>query len=67
MDVISAPDQLRQVRATGTWVDVRPNWKEQPGMPTKLWFYLCTRDSQITRPRALPITATGGVAFAPVT
>ena len=20
----------------GRWVDVRPNWKEEPGMPTKL-------------------------------
>jgi hypothetical protein len=34
--VAPVESEVRQVRYGGKRVDVRPNWKERPGMPTQL-------------------------------
>jgi hypothetical protein len=42
-DDVEVPSFQRRVKcgkcgSRGRWIDVRPNWKEQPQMPTKLRF-----------------------------
>jgi hypothetical protein len=39
---VEVPSFQRRIKCgkcgrSGRWVDVRPNWKEQPVIPTKLW------------------------------